>query len=115
MTFDEYMEKAIGTDVFGGRKIDTLIDPAFLEKVLGLSGEAGEVADKVKKIIRDRDGIATEENLNELMKELGDTLWYVATVAHCLGYSLDEVAKANLAKLADRHKRNLIHGAGDNR
>ncbi|MCL2451601.1 nucleoside triphosphate pyrophosphohydrolase family protein [Candidatus Saccharibacteria bacterium] len=111
MQFDEYQKLAARTDAFS--KPDSLLDPAFLEKVLGLVGESGEFADKIKKLIRDQNGEITDKD--ELVKELGDVLWYLAMIANYLDVDLSAVAKENIAKLADRQKRNIIKGAGDNR
>jgi NTP pyrophosphatase (non-canonical NTP hydrolase) len=83
--------------------------------VLGLCGETGEVAEKLKKIIRDKAGAISEEDKTELAKELGDVLWYLAVFAHDIGFSFDDVAKGNLAKLRDRQARNVLGGSGDNR
>lgn len=80
---------------------------------LGLCGEAGEVADKVKKVIRDRGGAFTPEVIRSLELELGDVLWYVAQLATELGLELEQVAQANLDKLASRAARNVISGDGD--
>ncbi|MEB3349060.1 MAG: nucleoside triphosphate pyrophosphohydrolase family protein [Cyanobacteriota bacterium] len=82
---------------------------------LGLCGEAGEVADKVKKVIRDRGGDFDDEVRQALRLELGDVLWYVAQLASELELDLNEVAAANLEKLASRAARNVIAGSGDNR
>lgn len=112
-TLSEYSTFAKSTDLFGGRM--TLSDPAFVSKVLGLVGEAGETADKVKKVIRDKGGIATDEDIAEIKKELGDVLWYVTVMSEYLGSSLAEVAKANVKKLSDRKSRKVISGKGDNR
>ena len=82
---------------------------------LGLSGEAGEVADKVKKVIRDQSGVFDAPTREAIKLELGDVLWYVAQLAGELGYDLDQVAQANLDKLASRAVRGRISGSGDSR
>ena len=82
---------------------------------LGLAGEAGELADKVKKVLRDRNGKFNDLSNVEIAKELGDVLWYCALLASDLGYDLDFVAKMNLVKLEDRKARGVIGGEGDNR
>jgi NTP pyrophosphatase (non-canonical NTP hydrolase) len=82
---------------------------------LGLCGESGEVADKVKKVLRDQDGVFSQEARQALKLELGDVLWYVAQLASELGFCLDEIAAANLEKLASRAARNVISGSGDHR
>ena len=82
---------------------------------LGLCGEAGEVADKVKKVLRDQGGECSAEVIAALQLELGDVLWYVAQLATELGLELDQVAQANLDKLASRTARNVISGSGDSR
>ena len=82
---------------------------------LGLSGEAGEVADKVKKVIRDRAGHFDDEVRAEIALELGDVLWYVAQLASELGYELDVIANRNLKKLRDRADRGQLRGSGDHR
>jgi len=86
-----------------------------LYPVLGLCGEAGEVAEKVKKVYRDKGGIITEDTKQELKKELGDVLWYISTISRDLGLTLEEVAQANIEKLTSRKARGVIHGNGDNR
>lgn len=82
---------------------------------MGLTGEAGEIANKVKKILRDDDGVMSIEVREELRKELGDVLWYVAQLATELEIDLGEVGQANLAKLASRAARGALTGSGDNR
>ncbi len=73
------------------------------------------MADKVKKVIRDGQGAFTPEKKLEIVKEIGDVLWYCATLARDLGYELDDVAQMNVEKLRSRMQRNLISGSGDNR
>ncbi len=82
---------------------------------LGLVGESGEVADKVKKILRDKDGIFDSASKEAIKLELGDVLWYISQLASELGYELDEVATSNLVKLSSRSSRGRISGSGDNR
>ena len=83
----------------------------MIENTLGLVGEAGEVAEKIKKCIRDNH----EPNRTELVKELGDVLFYVTALANFIGSDLEAVAKQNVTKLQDRKNRNRIQGSGDNR
>ena len=83
--------------------------------VLGLVGEAGEIANKVKKVARDRGGDLDPDRQLDLAKELGDTCWYVAATATSLDVELGEVGSANLTKLADRADRGVIQGEGDDR
>jgi NTP pyrophosphatase (non-canonical NTP hydrolase) len=77
--------------------------------------EAGEVAGKIKKIFRDKDGVISEDDRQALKSELGDVLWYLAQICTELGLTLDEVAEANLEKLFSRLDRNRIRGDGDHR
>jgi NTP pyrophosphatase (non-canonical NTP hydrolase) len=109
MTFDEYQKLAQTT----ARYPD--VGKNFVYPTLGLAGEAGEVADKVKKIFRDKGGVLDEETRTTLKKELGDVLWYVAQLSTELGLSLDEVGAGNIEKLKSRNERGVIHGDGDNR
>ena len=82
---------------------------------LGLVGEAGEIANKVKKIMRDNNGKLEEINKADIFDELGDVLWYCASLADELGVNLEDVAKVNLIKLEDRMNRGKIQGSGDKR
>ncbi len=82
---------------------------------LGLAGETGEVAEKIKKLMRDGEGVLTPERRDALKKELGDVLWYVAALCSELGLSMDDVARQNIDKLRDRRARGAIRGDGDNR
>jgi NTP pyrophosphatase (non-canonical NTP hydrolase) len=83
--------------------------------VLGLVGEAGEIANKAKKIIRDQNGVLTPESRVDLLDELGDVLWYAAMLAADLDSDLEWVANHNLYKLIDRKARNAFQGKGDQR
>ena len=120
MEFDEYQQQAQTTDL-GFENMGevmakkTLNVPEFLDKVLGLAGESGEFADKVKKIMRDKRGNFTDEERVEILKELGDVLWYVAEVSSYLDMPMNELARMNLEKLASRKQRGTLTGAGDNR
>lgn len=112
MKFDEYQLASAEFDFF---EPGELSDVGFVEKVLGLTGEAGETADKIKKLLRDKDGLATEEDKREIAKELGDVIWYAAAIARYLDIPFSEVAKMNIEKLSSRKSRDVLHGAGDNR
>lgn len=113
MTFNDYQKKSAKYDLFNTSS--DLASPAFLEKVLGLAGESGETCDKIKKILRDKKGIPTDEDKIEITKELGDVLWYLANISRYLDLSFDHVAENNLKKLEDRLFRHRLHGSGDNR
>ena len=108
MNINEYQKEAVKTAMYGsGLKI--------VYPTLGLAGEAGEVADKVKKVIRDHNGEFSEELKLEIAKELGDVLWYCANISHDMGFTLDTIAKLNIEKIQSRRERNQISGSGDNR
>ena len=87
----------------------------FIYPTLGLAGEAGEVAEKIKKVLRDNNGEFTKENTELIGDEIGDVLWYMAALARDLGLDLETIASNNLKKLADRQARNVISGSGDSR
>lgn len=108
MELNEYQMRAME---FRGWSISNEIQYA----ALGLAGEAGEVADKVKKVLRDNSGRFDECKRIEIVKEIGDVMWYCALLANNLGYDLDIIAKMNLVKLEDRQSRGVIGGEGDNR
>lgn len=114
MTFDEYQQKAITTDTFAAKAVN-VTDPAFVAKLLGLVGEAGEVAEKFKKIIRDKNGELSDLDRQDIKKELGDVLWYVSAVGHYLDIPLGEIANLNLDKVLSRQSRGVTKGTGDNR
>ena len=102
MTLNEYQERAMQTCMDESKNLNYM--------ALGLASEAGEVAGKAKKLIRDG-----HLNKHAVIKELGDVLWYVAGCAEQLGYTLEDVARVNLAKLEDRDRRGAISGEGDDR
>lgn len=117
MNFNEYQKRAIKFDTAYVPTSELDLCYGYMEKLLGLAGETGEVLEKIKKMIRDKDGVfhATPEDIDELKKELGDVLWYLSAIAFYNGIELDDVARTNLSKLRSRQQRNKIHGSGDNR
>ena len=106
MNFSQYQERANATAIY-----DTKF--SIMYPTLGLAGEAGEVAEKVKKIIRDNKNIVDERE--DIAKELGDVLWYVAAVARDIGFKLEAIAEMNIEKLESRKERGVLQGNGDNR
>lgn len=108
MSFDIYQEKTGETAIYPPEK-------ALEYLTLGLCSEAGEVAGKLKKIIRDNNGVIDEDAAQKLSLEIGDVLWYVAQLATTLGLQLSEVAEDNLSKLASRKNKGTITGSGDYR
>lgn len=87
----------------------------FVYPCMGLVGESGEVADKLKKVLRDNDGVLTDPVREAVAYELGDVLWYAAVLAHELDFSLDEIYDKVLTKLRSRAERGVLSGSGDNR
>lgn len=114
MNFDEYQKRAIQTDSFNADPA-TIDSHAFVSHLLGLVGESGEVADKFKKLFRDKNAKITPDDIEEIAKELGDTLWYISAICCYLGLSLEEVAQKNLKKVHSRKRRDQTKGSGDNR
>jgi NTP pyrophosphatase (non-canonical NTP hydrolase) len=109
MDFNEYQTRSRKTALYPP------IGHLVVYPTLGLANEAGEVAGKVKKIFRDKQGVIGPEERQALKGELGDVLWYLAQVCTELELSLDEVAEANIEKLYSRLERGKIGGDGDNR
>ena len=99
MKFEDYQSEASQTALYP-RRLENLEYPT-----LGLAGEAGEVANIVKKIQRDHGGIVNDEIRGKLKDELGDVLWYISACADELGLTLSEIAEFNVQKLAKRHNR----------
>jgi len=107
-TMEDYHMEAMKNKVYGYG--DKIVYPT-----LGVGNEAGELQGKVKKVLRDNNGVYTPEAIEGIIAELGDVLWYVAAVADDLDFSLNEVADYNIKKLQDRRNRGVIKGSGDNR
>jgi NTP pyrophosphatase (non-canonical NTP hydrolase) len=118
VTFNDYQLKCLEAAGIDATKLKVERDFSnleFLSKILGLSGEVGEVSEKFKKIIRDGGGKFSDEDAKELAKELGDVLWYVSTITKYIGFNLEELAEDNIAKLNSRKVRGKLSGSGDNR
>lgn len=125
MNFKEYQNEAKKTAVYPGMCVvvedyrgmcDTdLRRVDYLYPLLGLMGESGEVCEKIKKIVRDGFGHISIGQREELKKEIGDILWYIAMLCKELDIDMNEVAELNIKKLKDRQERNKLHGQGDSR
>jgi NTP pyrophosphatase (non-canonical NTP hydrolase) len=105
---DMYQKVALTTAIYPREQ-------AIIYPTLGLAGEAGEVANKVKKIIRDGSDSKDEKLVSEIKAEIGDCLWYIAVLANDFDIKLSDIASANIEKLANRKTKGTIHGSGDNR
>ena len=111
LTFGSYQALAMETAVYPGKK--ELL--GLLYCGLGTAEEAGEVAGKIKKVVRDNNGVVDDVQRERIKKEMGDVLWYLAGVAKELGINLGSVARENILKLQGRRERGTIHGDGDDR
>ena len=109
MDFNTYQENARFTAQYPN------LGSNYIYPTLGLVGEAGEVAEKVKKVIRDKKGVFDDESKKGLKKELGDVLWYVSNICTEFNFSLDDIALQNLEKLKLRAAKGKISGSGDDR
>lgn len=109
MDFETYQEKALKTAKY------PRLGGTYVYPTLGLVGEAGEVAEKIKKITRDNKGIITKTDKKALQKELGDVLWYLAALSKELNINLQDVATTNIKKLQGRQEKNTLQGEGDDR
>ena len=108
MNFTEYQQEARKTAIYPE-------EFKIIYTALGLVGESGEVAEKIKKVIRDKGGNFSTDDKTEIIKELSDALWYVANLAADLDIDLGLIAAVNLEKLRSRQERDKIKGSGDNR
>jgi len=110
-TMNEYQQVATNFAIYPGKGSFS----GIVYTVLKMHGEAGEIAEKVGKIMRDDASMLSQEKRAALLLELGDVLWYIAACAKELGYTLEQVANANIEKLASRSARGKLSGSGDNR
>lgn len=121
LDFDSYQQKVQATAVYpGSGEGEEYVEVprktlAILYTALGAAGECGEIADKVKRILRDDGGILTEDRRLSIAKEAGDAFWYLAALCEEIGFTAAEVALMNLDKLRDRQERGVLHGSGDDR
>ena len=115
MDFNEYQKESFKTwyPKEFTEELDGKFKKGFTQALLGLCGEAGEVADKIKKSIRD--GFSFDSIRLAIAKELGDVLYYITRVGEYFNLTLEEIAQTNIDKLRDREKRGKISGSGDNR
>jgi len=108
MNFEDYQTQASKTAIYNDA--DVVVYP-----VLGLLSEAGEVAGKVKKVLRDNNGQFLPEHREAIADEVGDCLWYIASLCTDLGFGMETIAQRNLDKLNSRMARGVIQGSGDTR
>jgi NTP pyrophosphatase (non-canonical NTP hydrolase) len=109
MNFDEYQAESRKTAIYPD------IGSNLQYPALGLCGECGEIAEKIKKIMRDKAGVVTLDDREGIRQELGDVLWYVAALCSELDLKMGDVAGFNILKLKSRQDRNILHGNGDDR
>lgn len=112
MDFDEYKDLSGVTDL--SDQLPEECHP-LLYHALKLNGEAGEIAEKVGKLFRDKKGVMDDQFIVDMIDELGDVQWYLGAIARQLTISMNVVARRNLEKLQDRMERGVLHGSGDNR
>lgn len=107
-SLNDYQDKAMSTAIYPNDKTISYL-------ALALCEEAGEVAGKVKKVLRDKNGQFTDEDKRAIALELGDCLWYIANQANAIGCRLSDIAGMNIIKIDGRVKRGTLHGSGDDR
>lgn len=106
--FDDYQDQAASTAIYPS-------DKAVEYLALGAASEGGEIAGVVKKFLRDDAGLVTDEFIEKIRKECGDTMWYIAMLHNELGISMHATAIQNIHKLRERQERGVLKGSGDNR
>lgn len=109
MDFNEYQKIVMEHAIYSNKGNN------FIYPVLGLAEEAGEVVGKIKKALRDDNGIISEERKQAIKKELGDLTWYISAECSELGLTLEEVIQENIKKMFNRRQRGTLHGSGDDR
>ena len=109
MTFNNYQKESRKTAVYKDQGNN------YIYPLLGLAGETGEVVEKFKKMIRNNDGVMTNEIRDSIKKELGDVLWYMAQIATEINVDLDDIAATNIEKLKSRAERGVLKSSGDDR
>lgn len=112
MELNSYQKKALSTCL---NNPEETIQMLRIRLAFGIAGEAGEIAEKFKKVLRDKQAVFAPEDKRALVKELGDVLWYIAVLSDSLGWTLEQVADVNLNKLQSRFERYAIGGSGDER
>lgn len=112
-SFNEYQQETDSTAIYPDAGMGTTEAVTYV--ALGVAGEAGEVAEQIKKLLRDDDGNLTSEREAKIKKEIGDVLWYLARMCVELDFELDDVAVDNLAKLQSRQRTGALHGEGSSR
>jgi NTP pyrophosphatase (non-canonical NTP hydrolase) len=110
MDFDEYQSEAETTAIFPD-ELPEFVDAGQVYTVLGASGETGEIQEKLKKAIREDD----PSYIDDMRDEVGDSVWYLSQVCEEFGWSMEQIAEENLAKLQDREERGQLTGEGDDR
>ena len=107
MNFNEYQKET------GKLALPTSENLEYL--IAGLCAESGEVAGKYAKVIRDKNGVFSKTDSDEIIKEVGDCLWFLSEISRIQGYKFNYVAESNISKLNDRKTRGVLSGSGDNR
>ncbi len=111
MDFNEYQKQASQTATFEGKQEEFKL----MYLALGIAGEAGEIAEKIKKIIRNDNGVVSDEKRDSLKQEIGDVLWYLSQLARVLDIPFADAAQANIKKILDRQARGVLKSTGDTR